>query len=363
MGHHWKDNWARTAEHFKRWWHHEGLVVTAPCAIRHDPPRIDEEEPPPRSREEYFLDNAYRIRRRHWQLARMEFPLDNLPIADTDFGPGAFGTYLGAEPKIAPNTIWYEHCWGDVPDPRGLKLPPLEPPNRWYQLALDLLRETKKVAADNYFTGFPDLIEHVDTLAALRDPQTLMMDMALYPDWVESMLIELNKLWFKVYDTMYDIIREPDGSSVFQAFSLWAPGKTAKIQCDNAAMISPAMFRRFVVPRLREQCQFLDYSMFHLDGPDCLCHVDALLEIEELDAIEWTPGPKVPRGGDLHWKELYRRILDAGKSVQIVWVEESNIRPLLDTLGPKGLYLCLCTRLENWDDVERIETILAPYGY
>ena len=69
-------------------------------------------------------------------------------------------------------------------------------------------------------------------------------------------------------------------SSTFGAFGIWAPGKTAKLQCDASAMFSPDMFQRFVVPSLTEQCEWLDYSMYHLDGSQAMCHLDALLGID-----------------------------------------------------------------------------------
>jgi hypothetical protein len=104
-------------------------------------------------------------------------------------------------------------------------------------------------------------------------------------------------------------------------------------------MFSPEMFRKFVVPFLREQCAYLDYSMYHLDGNEQFRHLDALLEIEELDAIEWTPNANLPLGGDPQWYGLYRRILDAGKSVQAYLVWPREIVPLLDAVGGRGVYI------------------------
>jgi hypothetical protein len=99
------------------------------------------------------------------------------------------------------------------------------------------------------------------------------------------------------------------------------------------------MFLRFAVPALTEQCEWLDNAMFHLDGHQCLCHLDHLLAIEPLDAIEWTPDPTVPGGGSPEWYPLYRRILAAGKSVQAVGVELDEVMPLLDAVGGKGMYI------------------------
>lgn len=36
---------------------------------------------------------------------------------------------------------------------------------------------------------------------------------------------------------------------------------------------------------------------------------------------------------------MYKRILDAGKSVQVVGVAPSEILPLLDAIGGKGIYV------------------------
>ena len=44
------------------------------------------------------------------------------------------------------------------------------------------------------------------------------------------------------------------------------------------------MFRRFVVPALTEQCEWLDNSMYHLDGTQCIDKLDPLLAIEALAA-------------------------------------------------------------------------------
>ena len=104
-------------------------------------------------------------------------------------------------------------------------------------------------------------------------------------------------------------------------------------------MISPAMFREFVVPALTEQCEWLDYSMYHLDGTTALQHLDAILEIEPLDAIEWTPQSGLEGGGSPRWYDLYRRIKTAGKSVQAVGVTPAEVAPLIDAIGPEGLYI------------------------
>ena len=108
---------------------------------------------------------------------------------------------------------------------------------------------------------------------------------------------------------MFERVRDADGGNVFAAFRIWGPGKTAKLQCDISANISARMFRTFVSPFLAEQCAWLDYSLYHLDGTTALQHVEPLLEIPRLNAIEWTPQAGLAGGGSPEWYDLYRRIL------------------------------------------------------
>jgi maleate cis-trans isomerase len=118
------------------------------------------------------------------------------------------------------------------------------------------------------------------------------------------------------------------------------------------------MFREFVAPALSAQCEWLDFSLFHLDGTQCIGHLDALLEIEALDAIEWTPQAGIEPGGSPRWFEMYRRILNAGKSVQVMASAEDVI-PVLEAIGGKGVYIVAPYRDEQ--HAEEIAAKAASY--
>jgi hypothetical protein len=266
---------------------------------------------------------------------------------------------LGSEPGFSPATVWFDPCWHQVADPTTLAPISFDPANRWWQAHEAVMRASRDLSGEDFATGIPDLVEGIDILASLRDTQTLLTDMIERPEWVSEKVAEINQAWFQIYDRCYDICRLRDGWTVFDAFKIASPGKVAKVQCDAAAMFGPRMFKRFVVPQLTEQCAWLDHSMFHLDGSQCLVHLDHLLGIADLDAIEWTPDPKVPSGGDPHWYDLYRRIKNAGKSVQVMSVHLSQIAPLLDAIGPDGVYLMI--HPEDLADCEEAERIVAGY--
>ena len=184
------------------------------------------------------------------------------------------------------------------------------------------------------------------------------MEMITDPELLERQLQQVNDIWYRAFSRIYDIIRVGD-EMAFCYFSLWAPGKVSKLQSDISLMISPEDFRRFVQPYIREQAAKLDYSLYHLDGVGALRHLDAILEIEALKAVQWTPGVGEPQGGDPRWYALYRKILESGKSVMPCWVEPGELKPLLDHVGAEGVHVLMHFKSEK--EIEETVKIAASY--
>ena len=336
----WKENWAESRQHYLDWWDHKGLVISMWEHIEKDgPPHAPVAEvPPAKDLKQFWFDAEWRSAYLHYMVSRSSFKADMLPVANTHLGPGSLAAILGAEMDGREDTIWYRHLAEDSDDIV------LDENNRWWQLHLDLVRMCKEHAQGHYFVGCPHLIEGMDTLDR--------------PEELERQIQAVNDVWFEVFDRIYDIINI-DGEMAFCYFSIWGPGKVAKLQSDISIMISPKDFRRFVAPYIRQQCQFLDYSMYHLDGVGAMRHVDALLEIEELDAIQWTPGVDQVQGGDPKWYDLYKRILAGGKSVMPSLVEVDELEPLLDAIGPAGVNVLVNFKTEQ--DVETAVQIASKF--
>ena len=357
----WKANWKQTQKRFVDWWNHKGLLIgmwgapeTGRCIHENVPAPAK-----PATIEERYCNAAFRAAENHYRLSRSVFPADVLPSATTDLGPGSLALFCGAKPGFAEDTVWFYPCFEQELEPE--KLPPLhfDPNHPWWRITGDILRQCLQLSRGKYIVGCPDLIENVDVLSSLRGAQTLLMDMVERPEWVEQKIREINEVWFAAYQRIYDLIKLDDGSSTFGAFYIWGPGKVAKVQCDASAMFSPRMYQRFVVPALTAQCEWLDHSLYHLDGTQAMVHLDTLLAIKPLDAIEWTPQAGIETGGHKRWHDLYRRILAAGKSVQVVNVEPDEVRPLLDAIGPKGVYMLI--QFKDELEAEQVLKLVEPY--
>jgi hypothetical protein len=345
----WKPDWQAAKANLIKWWERKGLAldVTAP---RRKPVEDLPKPEKPSDLAKRYTDPVYRRAEAEYRMANTFYGGEAFPYYDAILGPGSLGSMLGAKPGFSESTVWYDPCIED-PDSYG----PIRfstRGNKWWDVHLALIEEGRRSARGRYLLGVPDLIENIDTLAAMRGTEPLLMDLIERPDWVKARVAEINQAFFAAFDGIYELVKDENGGSAFAAFDLWSPGKTAKVQCDFSCMISAEMFREFVVPALAEQCQWLDYSMYHLDGTTAVQHLDALLEIDALDAIEWTPQAGKPGGGSPEWYDLYKRIRAGGKSVQAIRVQPGEVLPLIDAVGPEGLFVDV--RAKDEDEARRL---------
>ena len=88
-----------------------------------------------------------------------------------------------------------------------------------------------------------------------------------------------------------------------------------KLPCDFSAMMSPDQFREIVVPSIRRLVPRFEHVFYHLDGKDCIKHIPAILEIEQIRVIQWTPGAGQAGALDESWYPLFDRIRSAGRGL------------------------------------------------
>ncbi len=350
----WKTNLEQTKQHYINWWNHKGIVLNMWEHFQEGvEPHADVPAPPaPKDLDQKWFDPEWRAEYLDWYVAHSCLKADMLPVANTQLGPGSLAAILGGVFEGGEDTIWIH------PDPDfndDIRFNP-EHPN--YLLHKALLKACKQKAQGNYYVGMPDLMEGMDVLAALKGTDKVLMDTVTQPEVLERQMQQINDIYFRVFDELYDIIREGD-EMAFCYFSSWAPGKMTKLQSDISTMISVEDYRRFVQPFIRQQCQKIDYTLYHLDGVGALHHLPALLEIDELNAIQWTPGVGEPQGGSPKWYDLYKKILAAGKSIMACWVTVDELRPLLDNIGGDGVHLEM--DFHNEAEVEQAMRIIEEY--
>jgi hypothetical protein len=108
------------------------------------------------------------------------------------------------------------------------------------------------------------------------------------------------------------------------------------MQEDYSYMISARMFKRYCIPHIADMLDAMDYGFYHLDGTGAIPHLQHLLGLSKLRAIQWVPGAGKEELGQ--WHELIARILAAGKSVE-VFARPEEVEPLVKAVGPRGLLI------------------------
>jgi len=350
----WKPNLEETKKRYINWWNHKGIILNMWEHFQEGvKPHADIPMPPaPRDLNQKWFDPEWRADYLDWYVAHSSLMADMLPVANTQLGPGSLAAILGGVFEGGEDTIWIH------PNPNYSDDIVFNPNHPNYLLHKDLLKACKRKAQGHYYVGMPDLMEGLDVLAAIKGTDQVLLDTVMQPEVLEHQMQQINDIYFQVFDELYDIIREGD-EMAFCYFSSWAPGKMSKLQSDISTMISVDDYRRFVQPFIREQCQKIDYTLYHLDGVGAMHHLDALLEIKELNAIQWTPGVGEPQGGSPKWYDLYKKILAHGKSIMACWVTLDELRPLLDNIGGDGVHLEM--DFHNEQEVEQAIRIIEEY--
>ena len=310
-------NWEETQQRFTAWWRGEPMdrPLLRVVARRQQPLERLEPIKKAQTSEEFHLDAERLLAEQRNYCRTHTFFAEAFPSVDLNIGPGSLAVYLGAGPIFAWDTVWYKKCVKD--DWKTFGSLKYRPDNYYWKKHLEAITDANRIAKGDILINIPDLIENLDTLSAMRGSQNLCFDLIDEPELIKQYIKQVDDLYFCYYDAIYNIVKGKDGSSSYTAFHIWGPGRTAKIQCDFSALMSPRQFRDFVQDSLRKQCRQLDFSLYHLDGPDAIRHLDALMEIEELNALQWTPGAGEPDCGDEKWYPIYDKVRDSGKSLWI----------------------------------------------
>lgn len=331
-----KENWSSAKEMLEAYWHQENeerCLLSFTVADGKRIPRQQWQIPPQgRSLEEHWLDGDKIIERYIEYFENTCFPAEAIPFIDINLGPGITAAYFGCPAHLMPATVWFEHIVDDWEKDSFT----FDKTNIWWEKTKELTKKASEAGKDKFFVGVTDLSGVADIIAHLRGTEELCYDLIDEPATVIRARDKILGIWYQCLDELYAITQSGQKGSV-DWLGIWAPDKHHTLQCDFASMLSPTQFEKFFLPEIQEQCKKLPYSMFHLDGPDCVRHLDLLLDIPELNAVQWQPGAGQPRPAE-GWIPLLKKIQEKGKSIYVDALFE-DVPVLLEFLSPKGLYI------------------------
>lgn len=385
-----KLNWEETKEKFRNYWAHKNTGRPLMCVIARRPEIEQYSDGTPvdggylgqicqgkyynmpdelmwKDMEDKYQDPQRIVDRYRFFCDTHAFLGESFPNLNVDFGPGSLAAYLGSEIGFKEDTVWFNKCldgWDGVP-----KLQ-FDPENKWFKKHINLVKSCRELSGNDFYVDMPDLMENIDVLASLRGAQETLFDLLDEPEKVGERIQEVTDVYYDYYDRFYDAIKDEEGGNAYTVFQIWGPGRTVKLQCDFSAMMSPEDFRKYIQPSLRTQSENVDHVLYHLDGPQAIKHMDALMEIDGIDALQWTSGDAGPDGTLPDWDVIYDKAIAAGKSIWVKvysgefedWIR--NVDRLVKKYGSHSLFLLfpemsmeqavylLDYAEKNWSDVK-----------
>jgi len=263
-----------------------------------------------------------------------------IPAFFASFGPDEIAVFCGAELRWSdesPDTNWSVPCiddWDAAPPIRLREDHPL-----WQRL-LALYRRGAERMAGKMLLTMPDLHTNMDLLAALRGPQRLCLDCIERPEAIDRAMAEARAVFPVLWDACREAGRMDELGYVHGFYSM--EGATC-LQCDFSCMISPAMFRRWVLPALEEEAAIARHALYHWDGPGAVVHTADLCASRGLHTLSYVPG--AGRGSHIDHLDLLKRVQAGGKAVQASGTPD-QLKAMHRQLRPEKAFYSTSTRTQ-----------------
>lgn len=229
--------------------------------------------------------------------------------------------------------VWSEPFLNDVDDLERLRV---VSDNPWLNMLLEMTRLLVEQAEGRYPVCLPLLRGPIDIASALIGDESLCWTIVDEPVRFKHLLEVCTQVFITVAKAWAAVAPPFQGGSC--EYGIWAPGRIVRLQADNAALLSPRLYRDFLLPCDARICAAFDYPLIHTHSGVLHIMVDALLALEPLRAIQVSMDyPGGPPLAEL--LPLFRQI-NAHKPLIITGpVSQSELDILLQSLSPRGVCL------------------------
>ncbi len=255
-----------------------------------------------------------------------------VPAFNISFGPDEIAVFTGAELKFSPDsqgTNWsvpYVEDWE-----KELPITLKEDHPLWLRI-LEFYRKAAEKMAGKMLLVPLDLHTNMDLLAPIRGPQRLCIDTVDQPEMIDRAMADARAIFPKVW---YEIAKAGKMDEYGYCHGIYSMEGAAYLQCDFSCMISPQMFRRWVLPALEEEAEIVKHVVYHWDGPGALVHADDLIASKGLHTMSYVPGTGY--GGHIEYLDLFKRVQAGGKAVQF-WGSIDEVKKAHKELKPNKVF-------------------------
>jgi hypothetical protein len=286
-----------------------------------------------------WMDTEYQIEFFLKDIQNKRFHGETFPVFWPNLGPNFFAACYGVPLTFGEVTSWAEPDLKEYTTPRRF--------NWQHEYMLKIVEMTQaalQICDGKFMVGYTDLHPGIDWLMAQRGSEQLCIDLYESPQAIKPYLQSVTQDFLALYDYFDAMLKAKNQLSV-SWMNIPSFGKMHIPSCDFSTMISRRHFDEYIYSSLEQEMLHMTHNVFHVDGKGVARHLDRILELPNLQAIQWVQG----MGEDmpiLQWAPLIRRIQAAGKSV-IFDIDLKELEPLIEALRPEGLLLCMSTENEE----------------
>jgi hypothetical protein len=286
-----------------------------------------------------WFDEEYQLDRFLLQVTGKKFLGETFPIYWPNLGPSVFAAFYGCALEFGDVTAWAHPALTDYTRPVALDA------QNEYLVKLDrLTQHALERCTGRFLVGYSDFHPGLDWLAAMRGAEHLCLDLIDQPGSIRPLLETITADFLRLYDH-FDTLLKAHGQPSVTWMGIPSFGKMHIPSCDFASMISPRQFQEFALPALLAEAQHMTHNIFHVDGKGVARHLNMIVEIPGVQAIQWVQGVG-DDGPILQWVPLIRRLQAVGKSV-VVDLDKADLEGFIDALRPEGLFLCISSEGED----------------
>jgi hypothetical protein len=214
--------------------------------------------------------------------------------------------------------------------------------NPWFR-TLTQFTQDLVAFADGRFPVCPPLLRGPgDCASAMLGGTEFVLSLTDEPEQTADLLAHCNRVRSQVVAALHAIVPAWHGTHAAGGYpsKMWCHRTVAYDQDDSAALLSPDLFQRFLLPLHRQSCRMADVNFIHLHSR-CLYPVEILLADGCYDVLEVNvdhPGGASPTLPEL--LPALQRIQAAGVPL-LLWGEltPADGRLLREALSPVGLSL------------------------
>lgn len=217
-------------------------------------------------------------------------------------------------------------------------LPPVRQ-SAWFNTLIEMTTGLVEWAAERFPVNAPLLRGPADIAAAMRGGDRFALDFYDHPAEVERLLALCAQARQEVLQAIHAIVKPFYGGYTAGGYpsKLWTPGKTCLYnQDDAAAILSPRLFEKFLLPLENSIARQAEVAYLHLHS-SCLYPVDILLRDSAYAVLQVNydhagAGPRLPDILPTLKKIIAQRPL-------ILWGEFTldEMALVAQTLGSRGL--------------------------